>query len=159
MPNGFTAGDHFWVRGRSSAGRGRQTLLQARILTDFFQARRCYCRYIAILTTIRHPTKTLRIDIKALTVESPNLVSQLGPAFEKYNEEQFTTVKLPGSSQLVSLSPRNAVGSQLTPCKVIVSSHNSLPDGRYYDVENSSSFAIDHTTQVIREAEHISYKR
>jgi hypothetical protein len=40
-------------------------------------------------------------DIKALTVSSPNLISQLGPAFEKYNEEQLTTVKLPGSSQNV----------------------------------------------------------
>ncbi|EPE25590.1 Subunits of heterodimeric actin filament capping protein Capz [Glarea lozoyensis ATCC 20868] len=69
-------------------------------------------------------------DIKALTVDSPNLVSQLGPAFEKYNEEQFATVKLPGSSQ-----------------HVIVSSHNSLGDGRYYDVESSSSFAFDHSTQ------------
>jgi len=57
-------------------------------------------------------------------------VSQLGPAFEKYNEEQFTTVKLPGGSQ-----------------HVIVSSHNSLGDGRYFDVESSSSFAFDHSTQ------------
>lgn len=31
--------------------------------------------------------------------------------------------------------------------KVIVSSHNSLGDGRYYDVESSSSFAFDHSTQ------------
>jgi len=69
-------------------------------------------------------------DIKALTIDTPNLVSQLGPAFEKYNEEQFATVKLPGSSQ-----------------PVIVSSHNSLGDGRYYDVENSSSFEFDHNTQ------------
>ncbi|RDL37188.1 Subunits of heterodimeric actin filament capping protein Capz [Venustampulla echinocandica] len=69
-------------------------------------------------------------DIKALTIESPNLVSQLGPAFEKYNEEQFATVKLPGSSQ-----------------HVIVSSHNSLGDGSYYDVESSSSFVFDHRTQ------------
>jgi len=69
-------------------------------------------------------------DIKALTINTPNLVSQLGPAFEKYNEEQFATVKLPGSSQ-----------------QVIISSHNSLGDGRYYDVESSSSFAFDHTTQ------------
>ncbi|RQM05963.1 hypothetical protein DH86_00002516 [Scytalidium sp. 3C] len=36
---------------------------------------------------------------EALTIDTPNLVSQLGPAFEKYNEEQLTTVKLPGSSQ------------------------------------------------------------
>ncbi|QSZ36011.1 hypothetical protein DSL72_007135 [Monilinia vaccinii-corymbosi] len=70
-------------------------------------------------------------DIKALTIDTPNLVSELGPAFQRYNEEQFATVKLPGSSQ-----------------NVIISSHNSLGDGRYYDVESSSSFAFDHTTQV-----------
>ncbi|KHO01770.1 F-actin-capping protein subunit alpha [Metarhizium album ARSEF 1941] len=62
--------------------------------------------------------------IKALTVSSPDIVSKLTPAIEKYNEEQFVTVKLPGSSQ-----------------PVIISSHNSLGDGRYYDVESSSSFA------------------
>ncbi|PSS22253.1 hypothetical protein M430DRAFT_137310 [Amorphotheca resinae ATCC 22711] len=69
-------------------------------------------------------------DIKALTVSSPDTISQLGPAFEKYNEEQFVTVKLPGGSQ-----------------HVIVSSYNSLGDGRYYDVESSSSFAFNHSTQ------------
>ncbi|KAI1494841.1 2-oxoisovalerate dehydrogenase beta subunit [Biscogniauxia mediterranea] len=69
-------------------------------------------------------------DIKALTINEPELVSQLGPAFEKYNEEQFITTKLPGSSQ-----------------QVIISSHSSLGNGRYYDVESSSSFAFDHTTQ------------
>lgn len=69
-------------------------------------------------------------DIKALTIDTPNLVSQLGPAFEKYNEEQLTTVKLPGSSQYV-----------------IVSSYNSLGEGRYYDVESSSSFEFDHSKQ------------
>jgi hypothetical protein len=40
-------------------------------------------------------------DIKALTVSSPDIVSELTPAFEKYNEEQLITVKLPGSSQPV----------------------------------------------------------
>ncbi|ODA82409.1 hypothetical protein RJ55_00916 [Drechmeria coniospora] len=69
-------------------------------------------------------------DIKALTLSTPNVVSDLAPAFEKYNEEQFVTVKLPGSSQSVLISP-----------------HNSLGDGRYYDVESSSSFAVDHATQ------------
>ncbi|KAI1632870.1 2-oxoisovalerate dehydrogenase beta subunit [Biscogniauxia mediterranea] len=69
-------------------------------------------------------------DIKALTINEPELLSQLGPAFEKYNEEQFITTKLPGSSQ-----------------QVIISSHSSLGSGRYYDVESSSSFAFDHTTQ------------
>ncbi|KAM3440973.1 hypothetical protein NHJ13734_003037 [Beauveria thailandica] len=69
-------------------------------------------------------------DIKTLTASSPNLLSQLGPAFQKYNEEQLITVKLPGSSQ-----------------SVLVSEHNRLGDGRYYDVESSSSFEFDHTTQ------------
>ncbi|OIW24905.1 F-actin capping protein, alpha subunit [Coniochaeta ligniaria NRRL 30616] len=69
-------------------------------------------------------------DIKALTISTPSAVKDLGPAFQKYNEEQFVTVKLPGSSQ-----------------QVIISSHSSLGDGRYYDVESSSSFAFDHTTQ------------
>jgi hypothetical protein len=40
-------------------------------------------------------------DIKNLTISNPTLVSKLGPAFEKYNEEQFMTVKLPGGSQQV----------------------------------------------------------
>lgn len=57
-------------------------------------------------------------------------MKELGPAFQKYNEEQFITTKLPGSSE-----------------PVIVSSHNSLGDGRYYDVESSSSFEFDHATQ------------
>jgi hypothetical protein len=80
------------------------------------------------LTDLEHGT-----DIKALTISTPNLVKDLGPAFAKYNEEQFMTVKLPGASQ-----------------QVIISSHCSLGDGRYYDVESSSSFAFDHTTQVSR---------
>jgi hypothetical protein len=70
-------------------------------------------------------------DIKALTISSPNLLKELDAAFERYNEEQFATVKLPGGSQ-----------------PVIVSTHSSLGDGRYYDVESSSSFAFDHATQV-----------
>ncbi|KAI0189646.1 2-oxoisovalerate dehydrogenase beta subunit [Astrocystis sublimbata] len=67
---------------------------------------------------------------ETLTVNDPSLISDLGPAFEKYNEEQFVTVKLPGSSQ-----------------QVIVSSHNALGNGRYFDVESSSSFTLDHATQ------------
>ncbi|KAK2599332.1 hypothetical protein N8I77_011099 [Diaporthe amygdali] len=69
-------------------------------------------------------------NIKALTISEPSLVKELGPAFQKYNEEQFITAKLPGSSE-----------------PVIVSSHNSLGDGRYYDVESSTSFEFDHATQ------------
>ncbi|OLN86254.1 F-actin-capping protein subunit alpha [Colletotrichum chlorophyti] len=66
----------------------------------------------------------------SLTVSDPEIVSSLEPAFEKYNEEQFITVKLPGGSQ-----------------HVIISSHSSLGDGQYFDVESSTSFAFDHTTQ------------
>ncbi|TDZ61465.1 F-actin-capping protein subunit alpha [Colletotrichum trifolii] len=69
-------------------------------------------------------------DIKSLTVSEPEVLSSLEPAFEKYNEEQFVTVKLPGGSQ-----------------QVIISSHNSLGDGKYFDVESSTSFTFDHTTQ------------
>ena len=42
-------------------------------------------------------------DVKALTSDNePALISKLKPAFQKYNEEQLTAVKLPGSSQPVS---------------------------------------------------------
>ncbi|KAF2463802.1 F-actin-capping protein-like protein subunit alpha-1 [Lindgomyces ingoldianus] len=56
--------------------------------------------------------------------------SDLAPAFQRYNEEQFATVKLPGGSG-----------------EVLVSSYNSLGNDRYYDVESQSSFAFDHATQ------------
>ncbi|OHE90506.1 transketolase [Colletotrichum orchidophilum] len=74
--------------------------------------------------------RSTRRDIKSLTVSDPEIVSSLEPAFEKYNEEQFITVKLPGGSQ-----------------QVIISSHSSLGDGQYFDVESSTSFSFDHTTQ------------
>ncbi|KAL6709871.1 F-actin-capping protein subunit alpha [Coniothyrium glycines] len=53
--------------------------------------------------------------------------TELSPAFQKYNEEQFTTTKLPGGST-----------------EVLVSEYNSLGDGRYYDVETQSSFDFNH---------------
>ncbi|KKA30048.1 hypothetical protein TD95_001522 [Thielaviopsis punctulata] len=67
-------------------------------------------------------------DIKAIT--QPDIVAQLSPAFKKYNEDQFTAVKLPGGSQ-----------------PVVISAHNSLEDGRYFDVESSISFDFDHAKQ------------
>ncbi|MCJ1364446.1 F-actin-capping protein subunit alpha [Acarospora aff. strigata] len=69
-------------------------------------------------------------DIKALTADEPRLLHSANSVFQKYNEEQLTTVKLSGSNQ-----------------QVIVSSYNALGDGRYYDVESQSSFAFDHATQ------------
>ncbi|KAK4195399.1 putative F-actin-capping protein subunit alpha [Triangularia verruculosa] len=68
-------------------------------------------------------------DIKALTVSEPDLVKELTPAFQKYNEEQFITAKLPGGSS-----------------QVIVSEFSSLGDGRYFDSESQSSFDFDHST-------------
>jgi capping protein alpha len=59
-----------------------------------------------------------------------NVETDLGPAYEKYNEAQFTTTKLPGGST-----------------EILVSPYNSLGDGRYYDVETQSSFDFDHATQ------------
>jgi capping protein alpha len=41
-------------------------------------------------------------DIKALTSDDdPALIAKLKPAFQKYNEEQMTAVKLPGGSDHV----------------------------------------------------------
>ncbi|KAL9094876.1 MAG: hypothetical protein Q9165_002825 [Trypethelium subeluteriae] len=70
------------------------------------------------------------VDIKTLTGEDPKTISSLEPAFEKYNEEQFTTVKLPGASQAVIISPYNALGN-----------------GRYYDTESQSSFKYEYSSQ------------
>ncbi|KIW04179.1 uncharacterized protein PV09_04492 [Verruconis gallopava] len=67
--------------------------------------------------------------IKTLSGD-PNVTSTLGPALQKYNEDQFTAVKLPGASQ-----------------PVIVSSYNRLEDGRYFDVESKSSWTYDHIAQ------------
>ena len=40
-------------------------------------------------------------DIKALTSDDPSLLQKAQPAFQNYNEEQLTWVKLPGGSQNV----------------------------------------------------------
>lgn len=67
---------------------------------------------LLVRRTIDDPTeRRLTIaDIKSLTSSSPNIISQLVPTFEKYNEEQLVTVKLPGSSQSV-LVPSERVGT------------------------------------------------
>lgn len=40
-------------------------------------------------------------DIKSLTEDEPTLLEKARPAFQKYNEEQLTTTKLPGSGKNV----------------------------------------------------------
>jgi capping protein alpha len=45
-------------------------------------------------------------DIKALTSDDdPGLIAKLKPAFQKYNEEQLTAVKLPGGNDYVCSPP------------------------------------------------------
>lgn len=40
-------------------------------------------------------------DIKTLTEDDPSLLEKARPAFQKYNEDQMTTVKLSGSGKNV----------------------------------------------------------
>ncbi|KAL5118613.1 hypothetical protein ACEQ8H_003464 [Pleosporales sp. CAS-2024a] len=62
-------------------------------------------------------------------LEGDNVEAKLAPAYQQYNEEQFTTTKLPGRAT-----------------EVLVSQYNSLGDGRYYDVETQTAFDFDHAT-------------
>ncbi|KIH91719.1 capping protein (actin filament) muscle Z-line, alpha [Sporothrix brasiliensis 5110] len=79
---------------------------------------------------------TVIADIESLTISKPRLADDLAPAFAKYNEDQFTTVQLPGS----------AAGSQ--PAIVSVDSRvDPDDDSRYYDPSSATSFAFDHRTQ------------
>jgi len=71
-------------------------------------------------------------DIKALTVDGPNILPSLGPAFERYNETQLAAVKLPGGNQ-----------------EVIISQYNKLGPNQYYDVESQVSFVFDHASQKV----------
>lgn len=47
------------------------------------------------------PILSSSTDVKALTSDGPDIIPSLAPAFERYNETQLTTVKLPGASQEV----------------------------------------------------------
>ncbi|KAJ5618381.1 hypothetical protein N7528_007024 [Penicillium herquei] len=74
-------------------------------------------------------------DVQALT-EGDDIIPSLLPAFERYNESQLTTVKLPGSSQ-----------------EVIVSEFNKVEGNRYFDPESQTSFEVDHTAQTASAAQ------
>ncbi|KAF2716831.1 F-actin-capping protein subunit alpha [Polychaeton citri CBS 116435] len=75
-------------------------------------------------------------DIKALTSDNPSVLKGLDSALKKYNEAQYATVRLPGSS-----------GSML------ISEHNSLGDNRYFDSASETSFVVDHATQKASDAQ------
>ncbi|KAL8895904.1 MAG: hypothetical protein Q9192_003381 [Flavoplaca navasiana] len=76
-------------------------------------------------------------DIQKLTANEPKLLASVTPAFQKYNEEQLSTVKLPGSSQTVRV--------------------DACWDGRYYDIESQKSFAFDHQTQKAADVQSYSH--
>ncbi|KAF4554460.1 F-actin-capping protein subunit alpha-like protein [Elsinoe fawcettii] len=75
-------------------------------------------------------------DLKALTIDEPQLTQNLDPAFKKYNEEQYATTKLPNST-----------------VQVLISKHNSLGSDRYYDLSSSTSFQFSHSTQTASQPE------
>ncbi|KOS17295.1 F-actin-capping protein subunit alpha [Escovopsis weberi] len=89
-------------------------------------------------------------DIKALT-GNPGIVSELTPAFQKYNEEQFITVKLPGSSQLKASAVQSHVmeGPQADLANSIFKNLGSyvkehFPSAAFgaYPIESDSKIAI-----------------
>lgn len=99
--------DCLQLRGGSPSRRGESPDQLHKLLpeaNELSQARRCYRRYGSVAALGQRTKSWLMLifaDIKALTASTPNVVSALTPAFERYNEEQLATVKLPGSSQPV----------------------------------------------------------
>ncbi|THX61420.1 F-actin-capping protein subunit alpha [Aureobasidium pullulans] len=81
-------------------------------------------------TTPPHPRSRTALDIKALTPSESGLISNISPAITKYHETQFSTVKLPGSSGSVLVSP-----------------YNSLGNNRYYDSAKNTAFDFDPVEQ------------
>ena len=69
-----------------------------------------------------------------------SLLQSLEPAFRKYNEQQYATVKLPGSSEAVWIKDNLGLGEDADGRQVIVSEHNSLGDNRYFDSASQTSF-------------------
>lgn len=89
-----------------------------------------YLPRISCLCSLTPPilANSTSVAIKTLT-DNPNVASTLESALRKYNEEQFTSVKLPGASE-----------------SVVVSAHNKLSDGRYFDIGSRTSWDYDHVT-------------
>ncbi|RFU74478.1 f-actin-capping subunit alpha [Trichoderma arundinaceum] len=90
-------------------------------------------------------------DIKALTASEPNIVEELTPAFEKYNEEQFITLKLPGSSEpkasavqshLLEGPQTDLVKSTLKSLGAYVKEHFPNAALGAYPIESDSKVAI-----------------
>jgi capping protein alpha len=87
-------------------------------------------------------------DIKTLAGNDASLLQSLEPAFRKYNEQQYATVKLPGSSEAVWIAGLEGLGEDADNSQIIVSEHNSLGDNRYFDSASQTSFQVEHSSQV-----------
>ncbi|KAG5984020.1 F-actin-capping protein subunit alpha [Claviceps digitariae] len=90
-------------------------------------------------------------DIQALASFAPDVVSELRPAFEKYNEEQLATVKLPGSSQpkassvqshVIEGSQADLVKSTLKSLGTYVKEHFANAAFGVYPIESDSKIAV-----------------
>ncbi|KAK7204610.1 F-actin-capping protein subunit alpha [Myxozyma melibiosi] len=75
-------------------------------------------------------------DIKALVEDDEDVLDGLADAFEKYNLEQFVTVKVPGSDKTV-----------------VISRYNMLEDGGFYDAEVGKKFKLDHRSLKVSDVE------
>ncbi|CAI4219994.1 unnamed protein product [Parascedosporium putredinis] len=96
-------------------------------------------------------TTSSQVYIKALTISTPQVISKLAPAFERYNEEQFTTVKLPGSSQhqasavqshVLDSSRSDIVNSILKSLGTYVDDHYPSASYGAYPIDDDSKVAI-----------------
>lgn len=83
--------------------RGRYVLRNEKpaALTRTLKARGSGSRCPATPIIFRWHRKLISADVKALTIDKPALLESAKPAFQKYNEEQLTNVKLPGNGKNV----------------------------------------------------------
>lgn len=75
--------------------------MKSAALTRTLSARGCSSRCPIPLISPQIPKKLRSADIKALTANEPALLESAKPAFQKYNEEQLTVVKLSGNGKNV----------------------------------------------------------
>ncbi|KAK9478853.1 F-actin-capping protein subunit alpha [Lipomyces japonicus] len=75
-------------------------------------------------------------DIKAIIEEDEDIIEGLNDAFENYNIDQFSIVKLPGIQK-----------------SVIISKFNSLGSGKFFDEEAGKSFDVHHASLKVKNVE------
>ncbi|KAK9463350.1 F-actin-capping protein subunit alpha [Lipomyces oligophaga] len=68
-------------------------------------------------------------DIRAIVEDDSKVLDGLDQVFQQYNLDQFVTVKVPGSSKPIVISPYNSLGETI-----------------FYDGEAGKQFELDHRT-------------